>query len=870
MKKLLLLIMMLLSFQANIDANSYVIKGKTYPIPEAIDLGLPSGNKWANMNIGASSTNDVGGYYGWADPTGELTVDDYNWRNVELDGAWNSPLFGGTNPPRNISGTELDIATQKLGRDWCMPSSDDFKELTDNCAFVVESDYVRVTGPNGNSIDLPISGMWIYSGTIKNPTYQQSMNNYPCFWVSTRSFYNHDDSDYWSQYNQPGADYAHADNNGFWGADGTCDSWYRNGMIPIRAIQRNSSDYVEVCGIKWAKGNLLYDAINGGDSGFETNWKLASEQWFYFNYADGYGQQTYDQWDNQIDHFNFGVCGSNALLNTSNPTFNRLYNISGKMYTDANCTQECTDFSKALYGDIAFWASRGAYRIPTMEEYHKIGDEASISFGYCLSPDNKKVYGCLFTTPVDGNRVIDTEDKEFSVVDLNNGLFLPFNDTRLNPEAWAGHNGKLIYYGSEGSYWSSESVYDGKVAGTNEIVYMPCGFIVHNFAGTEMDDGVYTLMTYFIGGRHQGHPIRPVLVNQESDAKYILTYQIDGQVYKRYEVEYGTEITPEPEPTKEGYTFSGWSEIPETMPAHDVTVTGSFVPNNYTLTYIVDGQVYQTYSVAFGSTITPEPAPTKEGYTFSGWSYIPPTMPATDVVIMGTFSINSYTLTYMVDGEEYKSMSVQYGSTITPEAEPTKEGYTFSGWSEIPETMPAYDVTVTGTFTKDILGTCATPTISYANGELTFNSETGGVTFHYDIDIEDDNVKSGSSDKVQLSVTYHISVYATKEDYYDSEVATGTLCWIDVKPATDGIILKDDATEVKEIKALPVLIQTQGGTITIQGAAEGTPITVYDIDGKEYGSAIGEKDYTTIDTSLRPGSVAIVKIGEKSVKVLMK
>lgn len=288
-----------------------------------------------------------------------------------------------------------------------MPSSDDFKELTDNCSFVVESDYVRVTGPNGNSIILPISGMWIWSHQgggmdASRWKYMQEMTSYPCFWVSTRSFYNHDDSDYWSQYNQPAADYAHADNEGFWGANGTCDSWYRNGMIPIRAIKRDkTTDYVEVCGIKWAKGNLLYDAVNGGDNHFQTNWKLASEQWFYYNYADGYGEQTYDQWDNQIDHFNFGVCGSNALSIELCAKTNWKQSISEKMYTDVNCTQETSDFSKAKYGDIAYWATKGEYRMPTMEEFHTIGDKASISFGYCLSTDNKKVYGCLFTTPID-------------------------------------------------------------------------------------------------------------------------------------------------------------------------------------------------------------------------------------------------------------------------------------------------------------------------------------------------------------------------------------------------------------------------------------------------------------------------------------
>jgi len=52
----------------------------------------------------------------------------------------------------------------------------------------------------------------------------------------------------------------------------------------------------------------------------------------------------------------------------------------------------------------------------------------------------------------------------------------------------------------------------------------------------------------------------------------------------------------------------------------------------------------------------------------------------------------------MVDGEEYKELSVVYGTTITPEAEPTKDGYTFGGWSELPVTMPAHDVVITGRF----------------------------------------------------------------------------------------------------------------------------------------------------------------------------
>lgn len=160
---------------------------------------------------------------------------------------------------------------------------------------------------------------------------------------------------------------------------------------------------------------------------------------------------------------------------------------------------------------------------------------------------------------------------------------------------------------------------------------------------------------------------------------------------------------------------------------------------------------------------------------------------------------------------------------------------------------------------------CAIPTISYKNGQLSFESETEGVEFKSSI--RDTDINDYSVSVINLSATYTITVYATKDGYENSEVATGTLCWIDVAPQTEGIVDEDAVTEVK---AVPVLIQTQGGNITIQGAAEGTPIAIYGIDGKEYGSAPSEKDRTTIATSLRPGSVAVVKIGEKAVKVAIK
>ncbi len=188
---------------------------------------------------------------------------------------------------------------------------------------------------------------------------------------------------------------------------------------------------------------------------------------------------------------------------------------------------------------------------------------------------------------------------------------------------------------------------------------------------------------------------------------YKLTYMVDGEVIKSFDVIFGETIIPEPAPTKEGYTFSGWSEIPETMPDHDVIVMGTFTINKYKLTYTVDGEEYKSIDVEYGSTITPESAPTKEGYTFSGWSEIPETMPDHDVTVTGTFSVNSYKLTYMIDDQVYKETMYEYGATITPEPQPEGDYATFE-WIDLPQTMPAHDVVIYASYTSGISGVLMT------------------------------------------------------------------------------------------------------------------------------------------------------------------
>ena len=131
--------------------------------------------------------------------------------------------------------------------------------------------------------------------------------------------------------------------------------------------------------------------------------------------------------------------------------------------------------------------------------------------------------------------------------------------------------------------------------------------------------------------------------------------------------------------------------------------------------------------------------------------------------------------------------------------------------------------------------------------------------------ITDDDIKSGSANELQLGVTYRISVYATKSGYDNSETATATLCWIDVEPKTEGII-----NTVAYVRALPLLIHSNGSTLNVSGTDDGTPIIVYSINGTEAGSTISQNGVATIPTTLQSGSAVIVKIGDKSIKVVMK
>ncbi len=180
---------------------------------------------------------------------------------------------------------------------------------------------------------------------------------------------------------------------------------------------------------------------------------------------------------------------------------------------------------------------------------------------------------------------------------------------------------------------------------------------------------------------------------------YIARFMVDSGVYAEVPTAYGEAIAVPTNPAKTGYTFQGWSAIPETMPANDVTINANFAINSYNAVFKVDGSVYATVLTVYGAAIQVPADPFKTGYTFTGWDTVPAAMPASDITINAVFTKNTYNAEFRVDGQVYATVPTAFGDAIALPEAPQKTGYTFAGWSNVPATMPAANVTINALWT---------------------------------------------------------------------------------------------------------------------------------------------------------------------------
>ena len=220
----------------------------------------------------------------------------------------------------------------------------------------------------------------------------------------------------------------------------------------------------------------------------------------------------------------------------------------------------------------------------------------------------------------------------------------------------------------------------------------------HTFKGWYDNENLTGSPVTAIGGAETGN--KEYWAKWEIDQYTITFDTNGGSEIAPITQDYGTEIAAPDNPTRKGYTFKGWDkEIPKTMPADNITVKAQWEINQYTIAFDTNGgSEIDSITQDYGTEITVPDNPTRKGYTFKGWDKeIPETMPAENITVKAQWEINQYTITFDTNGgSEIAPITQDYGTKITAPDNPTRKGYTFKGWDkEIPETMPAENLTIT-------------------------------------------------------------------------------------------------------------------------------------------------------------------------------
>ena len=155
---------------------------------------------------------------------------------------------------------------------------------------------------------------------------------------------------------------------------------------------------------------------------------------------------------------------------------------------------------------------------------------------------------------------------------------------------------------------------------------------------------------------------------------------------------------------------------------------------------------------------------------------------------------------------------------------------------------------------------CATPSISYASGELKFACETAGAKYHYTISDKDMATDALSEEgKVSLSAAYNISVYATADGHTASDKAEATLYWINAN--------LDNGTNINQVRTRGVVASAHDGIISLSGLDDGEVVKFFAADGKYLGSTVAANGAASYAVS---ESLVIAKVGKDSIKIAMK
>ena len=156
----------------------------------------------------------------------------------------------------------------------------------------------------------------------------------------------------------------------------------------------------------------------------------------------------------------------------------------------------------------------------------------------------------------------------------------------------------------------------------------------------------------------------------------------DGTELDKQEIEYlGSAVAPA-NPTREGYTFKGWDKAFDSITG-DLEVVAQYEINKYTVVFKDhDGTELSKQEVEYLSDAVAPADPTRTGYTFKGWDKAFTAIKA-DLEVVAQYEINKYTVVFKDhDGTELSKQEVEYLSDAVAPADPTRTGYTFKGWDK--------------------------------------------------------------------------------------------------------------------------------------------------------------------------------------------
>ena len=301
--------------------------------------------------------------------------------------------------------------------------------------------------------------------------------------------------------------------------------------------------------------------------------------------------------------------------------------------------------------------------------------------------------------------------------------------------------------------------------------------------------------------------------------QYTITFDTNGgSEIAPITQDYGTEITAPDNPTRKGYTFKGWDkEIPETMPAENITVTAQWEINRYTITFdTAGGSEIAPITQDYGTNITAPANPTRKGYTFKGWDKeIPKTMPAENMTVKAQWEINRYTITFdTAGGSDIAPITQDYGTNITAPANPTREGYTFIGWDKaIPTTMPAENITVTAQW-KDSEKPTGEIKINENSWKAFLNNITFGLFFK---DTQTVTINAADNSGETVTVEYLLSDKELTKAEFDGMTFTAYTAPFGIDPDNEYIIyvrLTDNAGNTDYICSDGIVLDGTSPVIT--------------------------------------------------------